>query len=147
MSAPSTSTFAFVTAFVALLAVSPVSAQGLPDWAEPSEPRESQVQDREIQRERPQKKFSRSRREPLGPGYRTGSLGPQRQGFWDIVGCLFGSEQSCAVACEEDAQPGTEAYDWCQQNGYLPADKVPVDDYLPLPALAGLACGVIRLRS
>jgi hypothetical protein len=144
------STTYLVVTFVALVVPAPVSAQGLPGSAEPSggsEPRESRFHEREGQRERPEREVRRSRQRPLGPGYQTDPLGPQRQGIFDIIGCFLGSERSCKAACEEDAEPGTEAYEWCQRNGYLPADEVPVDDYLPLLALAGIAFGVIRLRS
>jgi len=150
-----------VVTVLALIATAPVSAQGLPGWAEPSgvsEPRESRFHEREIQRERPQEEFSRSRREPLGPGYRTGSLGPQTD---FLPGCndFFGLNvcdnlcdrfpDECQALCE-DAPNAPRCRNSCNGDGNDPAfcaDVVPVDDYLPLLALAGIAFGVIRLRS
>ena len=163
------STTYLVVTFLALVVTAPVSAQGLPGWAEPSggsEPRESRFHEREFQRERPGRELSRSRQRPLGPGYQTDPLGPRRD--FVLFGCssycdfgdILGTSPECqaCIDCNVSGQcidfclanPGSAVCeDQCGPGSDSPncPDQVPVDDYLPLLALAGIAFGVIRLRS
>jgi hypothetical protein len=154
------STTYLVVTLVALVVTAPVSAQRLPGWAEPSggsEPRESRFHERKVQRERPESELSRSRERPLGPEYQTDPLGPQTD---FVPGCsdFFGLNvcdnlcdrfpESCQASCE-DTPNAPRCRNSCDGDGNDPdfcADVVPVDDYLPLLALAGIAFAALRLR-
>jgi hypothetical protein len=158
------STTYLVVTLVALVVTAPVSAQGLPGWAEPSdgaEPRESRFHEREVQRERPESELSRSRERPLGPGYQTDPFGPRTDFIEGCQGEIFGIPynacdnlcdrfpESCQASCE-DTPNAPRCRNSCDGDGNDPdfcAEVVPVDDYLPLLALAGIAFGVLRLRS
>ena len=140
-----------VVTFLALVVTAPVSARGLPGWAEPSggsEPRESRFHEREVQRERTERELSCSRQRPLGPGYQTDPLGPVTNNredpgacigapdFWQCIACNWGD--NCDSYCQ--SYPNADV---CEN--YTPL-KVPVDDYLPLLMLAGIAYAALRLR-
>jgi hypothetical protein len=135
-------------------------AQGLPDWAEPSEQGQSRFYEREFQRERPEREVRRLRHRPLGPGYQADPLGPRTDFIQGCQGEIFGIPYNlCDDLC--DAFP-RKCQKNCGDNPNIPrcqaacdgdkedpsycADPVPVDDYLPLLALVGLALGYLKLR-
>jgi len=145
------STLSLLAVLLTGLIAVPVHAQGLPAWAEPSEPSELRVHEQDLQRDRRAEEVTASRKRPLGRQYRTEPLGPVTNDRRDWGACWDapGSFSEC-VACNWSNE--CDAY--CQTNpntnvceNYTPPNEVPVDDYLPLLALAGIAFGVIRLRS
>ena len=130
-------------------------ADGLPSWAAPSEARSySQPRSqRSVPQQIPQDgTFS-------NPGYPepgmqsppmtddrndVGACSPYWNGFFgdntefeQCVDCNWGND--CDTFCQ--ANPNADV---CQ--GYTPPNEVPVDDWLPLLALAGLGLGVYRIQ-
>ena len=117
------------------------TAQNLPGWAEPSEQRQSRFESREYEPRTENTRPPEPQKNPLGPNYNPqpitnekppwtgppktcGECGPDEQ-------CCQkndGSKTYCAVECGSKGTP------------------IPVDDYLPLLMLAGIAYAALRLR-
>jgi hypothetical protein len=144
------------TLFLLLLAAAllhPVdtTAQNLPGWAEPSEQRESRFESRSFDTQENRYQSNRSQREPQSginapfPGASTngnnggascGAANPDNGGCQNFCTSNPTADQ-CVSNCETDPD-----LSYCDDV----RAAVPVDDYLPLLMLAGIAYAALRLR-
>jgi hypothetical protein len=145
--------FTLFLLFLAAALLHPVdtTAQNLPGWAEPSEQRESRF-DRQKFKNNDAGVASRSHDQAgddLANSPDTGFPGP----ITNKQGRIAPGE--CEPSCSSDEycyQPGNSGNGnnspkcYTKGTGPAPGQGIPVDDYLPLLLLAGIAYAAIRLR-
>jgi len=128
-------------------------AQGLPSWAQPSDERRSYARPSQAQHHhQPEKVASsgstadwqnRPANDPYGLGPTTDNNGNScgAQGNPNNAACAdFCTDNPTDPQCQDNCDDGQD-YDYCDI-----VRSVPVDDWLPLLALAGLGLGVYRIQ-
>jgi hypothetical protein len=139
------------TLFLLLLAASllhPVdtTAQNLPGWAEPSEERLDPNHTDRVEKQRrnhlPEERAARSKTYDLKPfdPSSPGGLGPVTREKSCTVNSDCGGGQVC---CDLGGTPRCIGKSACDNRE---GSIVPIDDYLPLLMLAGIAYAALRLR-
>jgi hypothetical protein len=137
--------------FLLLLAASllhPVdtTAQNLPGWAEPSEQRQSRFESRDLGQTRHHLRKNGARPDPsrVPGGHRFPGAVTFNQG---------GGNNQCTAEREPCGKNGNKVCVLnaggkfqCVPKNSNPGQEVPVDDYLPLLMLAGIAYAALRLR-
>lgn len=131
------------------------SAEGLPSWAQPSDERRSYAPPSQARHHRqPEKHLAtsggsttdwqdRPANDPFGFGPTTNDNGNScgAQGNPNNQACAdFCTENPTDPQCQDNCDNG-QPYDYCDI-----VRSVPVDDWLPLLALAGLGLGAYRIQ-